>query len=143
MQAITAQQGSSQQARASVLEVVLAEHANHYGTLYGANALHMMGKAAFVCATRHARCAVVMAKADSIEFIRPVPIGSIIDIRAEVVFQGHSSMNEIVEFVPDLPGALESAASITGRFMMVAVDGNGVPRPIPPTDPHHAEEVRS
>ena len=73
MQAITAQQGSSQQARASVLEVVLAEHANHYGTLYGANALHMMGKAAFVCATRHARCAVVMAKADSIEFIRPVP----------------------------------------------------------------------
>ena len=52
-------------------------------------------------------------------------------------------MTVIVEIVPDHPGARKSAASITGRFMMVAVDGNGVPRLIPPIDSHHAEEVRS
>lgn len=138
MQAIT-----SEQAEARFLEVVLPEQANHYGTLYGANALQMMGKAAFVCATRHARCPVVMAKADSIEFVRPIRIGSIIDIRAQVVFQGRSSMTVVVEIVPDYPGAPETTPSIAGRFMMVAVDRDGVPMPIPPSDSHHAEKVRS
>lgn len=138
MQAIT-----SAQSEASFLEVVLPEHANHYGTLYGANALHIMGKAAFVCATRHARCAVVMAKADGIEFARPIRMGSIIDVRARIVFQGRSSMTVAVEIVPDNPASQDSAPSIIGRFMMVAVDGHGAPRPIPPSDQHHAEEAPS
>ena len=38
MQAIT-----SDQAEARFLEVVLPEQANHYGTLYGANTLQIMG----------------------------------------------------------------------------------------------------
>lgn len=127
MQAIT-----SDQAKARFLEVVLPEQANHYGTLYGANALQIMGKAAFVCATRHASCAVVMAKADSIEFIRPIRIGAIIEIRANVVFQGRSSMTVIVEVAADNPAGLSSVPSISGRFLMVAVDADGVPMPIPP-----------
>lgn len=130
-------------AQASFLEVVLPEQANHYGTLYGANALQMMGKAAFVSATRHARCAVVMAKADNIEFARPIRIGSIIDIRAQVVFQGQSSMTVIVEIVPEQPGVEENSPAITGRFMMVAVDNNGIPMPIPPSDRSHAEDTVS
>lgn len=138
MQPITSGQG-----QASFLEVVLPEQANHYGTLYGANALQMMGKAAFVCATRHAGCAVVMAKADNIEFVRPIRMGSIIDIRARVAFQGCSSMTVIVEIAPDHPGAEERASSITGRFLMVAVDGNGAPMPISPSDSNHPEEIVS
>jgi len=42
------------------IEMVFPEHANHYGTLFGGHALSLMGKAAFVAATRRARCAVVM-----------------------------------------------------------------------------------
>ncbi|MHC5655793.1 acyl-CoA thioesterase [Stappia sp. ICDLI1TA098] len=117
------------------LEVVLPEQANHYGTLYGANALHMMGKAAFVCATRHAGCAVVMAKADNIEFARPVRLGAIVDVRARVVFQGRSSMTVLVEVSPEeWRDAADGAPSISGRFMMVAVDQNGVPRAISVSD---------
>lgn len=127
MQAIT-----SDQAEARFLEVVLPEQANHYGTLYGATALQIMGKAAFVCATRHARCAVVMAKADSIEFTKPIRIGAIIDVRANVVFQGRSSMTVVVEIVAEDPAGQAGTPSISGRFLMVAVDDDGVPMPIPP-----------
>lgn len=134
-QAITSGPGGTR-----FLEIVLPEQANHYGTLYGANALQIMGKAAFACATRHARCAVVMAKADSIEFRRPIKIGSIIDVNAQVVFQGRSSMTVTVEIAPDPADASESTPAITGRFMMVAVDRNGVPVPIPPSDTRLAEE---
>ena len=50
------------------VEMVLPEQANHYGTLFGGNALSLMGKAAFVAATRRARQSVVMATSDKIEF---------------------------------------------------------------------------
>jgi acyl-CoA hydrolase len=43
------------------VEMVFPEQANHYGTLFGGHALSLMGKAAFVAATRHARQSVVMA----------------------------------------------------------------------------------
>ena len=42
------------------IEMVFPEQANHYGTLFGGAALSLMGKAAFVAATRRARQAVVM-----------------------------------------------------------------------------------
>ena len=125
---------------AMFLEIILPEQAN--GTVHGANALTMMGKAAFVCATRHARCAVVMAKADSIEFARPIPQGSIIDIRSRIVFQGRSSMTVIVEIVADDPRG-QVAPAISGRFMMVAVDDAGLPIPIRHSDQNRAEEIRS
>lgn len=112
-------------------ELVVPSLTNHYGTLYGANALHLMGKAAFVCAARYARCPVVMAKADSIEFHKPFRLGEIADIRARVVFRGRSSMTVLVEVKAEDPDAGVSDMALSGRFMMVAVNADGVPTPIP------------
>lgn len=132
----------AQPGQASLLEVVLPEQANHYGTLYGANALQMMGKAAFVCATRQARCPVVMARADEIEFFRPIPLGSIIEIRAHIAHQGRSSMEVNVEIVPEQPAGQDATPAIIGRFRMVAVDKEGRPVSIPVSDQHAKEEIR-
>ena len=44
--------------------MVFPDQANHYGTLFGGAALCLMGKAAFVAASRRARRAVVMAGSD-------------------------------------------------------------------------------
>jgi acyl-CoA hydrolase len=126
------------QSEARLLEVVLPEHADRHGALNGADALQLMGKAASVCATRHADCAVVMAKADQIEFVRPIRAGSTLDVRARVVFQGQSSMTVIVEMAPDAPGAQEEPAYVSGRFMMVAVNAEGIPIPIPASDRIHS-----
>ena len=48
-----------------LVDVVFPDRANHYGTLFGGNALQLMGKAAFIAATRRARQHVVMASADN------------------------------------------------------------------------------
>jgi len=135
MQAITSDPGPTR-----FLEIVLPEQAGRHGVLHGASALQIMGKAAFACATRHARCPVVMAKADCIEFRRPVKAGAVIDVNAQVVFQGRSSMTVTVEIAPDPAEAREDTPAITGRFMMVAVDRDGVPVPIPLPDTRIAEE---
>ena len=52
----------------SLTDVVFPDRANHYGTLFGGHALHLMGKAAFIAATRHTRQHVVMASTDRITF---------------------------------------------------------------------------
>ena len=126
--------------QALFLEVALPEQASHHGTLHGPDALRMMGKAAFVCAARHAGCPVLMVKADNVEFARAIRIGSTVKVRAKVVFQGRSSMTVVVEIVPDNPDD-DPAPAITGRFMMVAVDGDGRPVPIPVSDQHVAEDL--
>jgi acyl-CoA hydrolase len=114
-----------------LVELVVPEHTNHYGTLYGVTALQFMGKAAFVCASRYARCAIVMAKADNIEFRKPVALGEIIEVQAQVVFQGRSSMTVIVEIAGEDATGKKEAPRVAGRFMMVAVDGVGKPIQIP------------
>ncbi len=131
----------SLQSDARFSELVLPALTNHYGTLYGANALHLMGKAAFLCASRHGGCDVVMAKADGIEFHRPVRLGEIIDISARIVFRGRSSMTVLVNAFTDDSG--EKDPAISGHFMMVAVDGDGRPTPLPTTDQCNAEDIHS
>lgn len=131
----------SLQSDARFSELVLPALTNHYGTLYGANALHLMGKAAFLCASRHAGCDVVMAKADGIEFHRPVRLGEIIDISARIVFRGRSSMTVLVNAFTEDSG--ENNPAIRGHFMMVAVDGDGRPTPLPTTDQCNAEDIHS
>ena len=59
------------------VEMVFPDQANHYGTLFGGAALSLMGKAAFVAATRRARRAVVMANSDKVQFHEPVRVGEL------------------------------------------------------------------
>ena len=54
-------------------EIVFPEHANHYGTLFGGNALLLMSKAAFLAARAHAGTDVVMARCSDAQFLAPVP----------------------------------------------------------------------
>lgn len=116
---------------ARFLELVLSDQANHYGTLFGGHALGLMGKAAFVAATRRARAPVVMASADKTEFHVPVRVGEIVELSARVVRIGRSSMTVEVEMMAE---ALVSGArrlAVRGAFEMVAVDGAGRPVAIP------------
>lgn len=123
----------------SSVDMVLPEQVSHCGTLHGTGALQMMAKAAYGCAARHARTAVIMAKADNIEFVRPVQAGATVEVLARIVFQGHSSMTVIVEI---LDGKRDPDACISGRFMMVAVDDAGLPVPIRSNETSLAKEAR-
>lgn len=107
-----------------MVEMIFPEQANHYGTLFGGNALALMAKAAFVAATRHARGPVVMARSERVDFTTPVRVGEMLQLDAQVVRVGRSSMT--VE-VRGQAGATVPREVLRGRFEMVAVDGVGRP----------------
>ena len=139
MHAITAAARSSE---IHLAELIVPEHASHDGALHGIAALQLMGKAAFVCASRFASCSVAMAKADSIDILEPVQLGEIVDIRAKVVFHGQSSMTILVDVASGDSVTRQAPPRMRGRFMMVAVDAGGLPIPIPDgTDQFRKQEM--
>lgn len=118
--------------RTCFVEMVFPEQANHYGTLFGGHALSLMGKAAFVAATRCARCAVVMATSEKVEFHQPIRVGEMVELTAEVVRVGRSSMTVAVEMVVEALVSGDRRIAVRGAFEMVAVDERGRPRAIVP-----------
>lgn len=116
------------------VEMVFPEQANHYGTLFGGHALSLMGKAAFIAATRRARCAVVMATSDKIEFHEPVRVGELVELTATVARVGHSSMTVVVDVIAEALVTGRRCLAVRGSFEMVAVDEAGRPTAITTTD---------
>lgn len=111
----------------AMMDMVFPPQTNHYGTLYGGDALKMMGKAAFIAATRHARAVMVMAASDRIDFTRPIRAGEMVELRARVRMTGRSSVRIGVDLWSEnlLTGDRRQAA--TAVFTMVAVDRSGKP----------------
>ena len=106
-----------------MVEMIFPEQANHYGTLFGGNALALMAKAAFVAASRHAGCSVVMARSERVDFPPPIRVGEILDLSARVIRTGRTSLTVEVQ------GSAATRPVLSGRFVMVAVDDAGRPRP--------------
>jgi acyl-CoA hydrolase len=114
------------------IEMIFPDQANHYGTLFGGNALSLMGKAAFVAATRWARRSVVMATSEKVEFHVPVRVGDLLELTASVERVGRSSMTVVVEAVAESLLSGDRRVAVRGSFEMVAVDDEGKPTAVPP-----------
>ena len=98
--------------------------------LFGIYALALLGKSAFVTASRYARCAVVMAGSEHITFIQPVQVGQLLEIIGRVVRVGRCSMTVEVSGTAETLADGKRALALSGQFEMVAVGGDGCPMPI-------------
>jgi acyl-CoA hydrolase len=114
-----------------VTQMVMPEHTNHLGTLFGGEAMRMMDVAAFVAATRHCRMSTVTRSIDEIEFHAPVRHGEIAELTARVVATGRTSMTVEVLMVSEGLLSGERRLCGTGRFIFVALDEAGTPAPVP------------
>lgn len=113
-------------------ELVLPQQANHYGTLFGPEALSLLGKTAYLAAARFSRQSVVMAASRGIEFLQPVAIGSLLHFHARVVRLGRSSMTVDVRAALDGAPGTKPQEVLRATFEMVAVDAAGRPVPLEP-----------
>ena len=115
-------------------DMVFPPQTNHYGTLFGGDALRMLGKAAFIAATRHARAVMVMAASDRIDFQSPVREGEMVELAAEVAMTGRSSVRiRVVLWAEDLLSG-DRRRAVSAEFVMVAVGPDGRSQPIGQTE---------
>ncbi|HLL22056.1 MAG TPA: acyl-CoA thioesterase [Kofleriaceae bacterium] len=117
---------------ARLIEVVFPQQTNHYGTLFGGQALALMDKAAFVVASRYARRMVVTASSEKTDFHVPVRQGQLVELVATIIATGTTSMTvEVVLYAED-PMTGDRQLGTRGRFTMVALDAHGRPSKVPP-----------
>ncbi|WP_293827590.1 acyl-CoA thioesterase, partial [uncultured Brevundimonas sp.] len=106
-------------------EMVFPGTTNHYGTLFGGDALKLLGKAAFVTATRHARQVMVMAATNRIDFRTPIDGGDMVELVSRVKMVGRTSLSVEVQLWAERLLTGERRRSATAEFVMVAVDDAG------------------
>jgi acyl-CoA hydrolase len=116
---------------ARMTEIVFPDHTNHLGTLFGGQALAWMDKAAFIAASRYARCTVVTARSEQIDFHVAVPKGALVELVARVVGTGRTSLQVEVEMHREDLLSGDAQLATRGRFTMVALDRDGLPTAVP------------
>ncbi len=119
-------------------DIVIPEHLNHRGTLFGGVALSMMDRSAFVAATRHSRQTVVTVGVSDVDYVAPVHIGEIVEVLAEVTATGRTSMTIEVTMVAEVLLSGERRLCGTGRFVFVAIGPDDRPVAVPQVVPTSA-----
>lgn len=115
-----------------IIEMVFPEQTNHYGTLFGGQALALMDKAAFVVASRYCRRTVVTASSERVDFHVPVRQGQLVELHAVVVETGRTSMTVDVQLTAEDLLTGDRQLGTRGRFVLVALDAHGKPTAVPP-----------
>ncbi len=114
-----------QQSRTSIYKVVFPNTTNHYDTLFGGTAMNLMDEVAFIAATRFSRKKVVTISSDKIDFKEPIPAGTIVQLTAEVIDIGNTSLKVKVDlFQEEMYKDTPQRKSISGVFTFVALDEN-------------------
>ncbi len=110
-----------------IFKTVFPNSTNHYDTLFGGTAMSLMDEVAFMTATRFSRKQMVTVSSDRIDFKRPIPGGTIIELVGRVTKVGNTSLEIGVElFIEQMYSEVRTKA-ITGTFTMVAVNDEGKP----------------
>ena len=123
-------------------EFALPNDANTLGNVLGGKVMHLVDIAGALAAVRHARCAVVTASVDHMNFLHPIHIGQLIVLCSSVNRVFHTSMEVGVRVEVEnlITGQIRHTSSAYLTF--VALDKEGRRVPIPPVIPETEEELR-
>lgn len=128
-----------------MVQLVLPEHANIRGILYGGLMMNWITTAATMAAMKVARGSVVLGSMDDLDFVDAVAIGDVVTLRAWVEYVGTASLEVGVEVHSETPRAGTRRLTTAAHLAMVAVDSVGRPRAvgmsITPTGPEEEELV--
>lgn len=110
-----------------IFKAVFPGTTNHYDTLFGGTAMHMMDEIAFITATRFSRQTMVTVSSDRIDFNKPIPGGTIVELIGKVIHVGNTSLKVFVEIYVEHMYKDERYLAIKGEFSFVALDENKKP----------------
>lgn len=117
--------------RAQITRLVMPGQTNRHGSLFGGIALSLMDEAAGIVATRRSSGPCVTAHIASIDFKAPIWQGEAVHVIAQLDRVGSSSMHISVQTIGENLETGEQRECTVAKFVMVAIDQAGRPRPVP------------
>lgn len=115
------------QAETKIFKAVFPSTTNHYDTLFGGTAMQLMDEVAFITATRFCRKKVVTVSSERIDFKKPIPAGTIIELVGNVVHVGNTSLKVGVQIFIEQMYSDHREEAINGEFTFVALGDNKKP----------------
>lgn len=116
--------------------------ANVYGTVHGGVIMHEVDTAAGVAAARHAGGVCVTAAVDELSFLAPVEVGDLLVVQARVNGVGRTSLEVGVRVEAEPWQGGPRRHTTTAFLVMVCLDGDGRPAPLPPLRAEGSEQQR-
>jgi len=110
-----------------IFKAVFPNTTNHYDTLFGGTAMHLMDEVAFITATRFTRQRTVTVSSDKIDFKMPIPAGTIVELVGRVSYIGNTSLKIRVDVYIEEMYTDKRDKAISGEFTFVAIDDNKKP----------------
>jgi acyl-CoA hydrolase len=123
-------------------ELMMPNHANIMGNVFGGVILSLVDRIAAVCAIRHARKQCVTVSVDKVDFREPIHVGELITAFARVNYAGKTSMEVGVKIIAEQLISGEKRHTNSCYITYVALDDNGRPTAVPPIVPETPDEKR-
>lgn len=124
---------SPRESETSVSELMMPQHVNHFGNVFGGVVLSMTDRSAAVAAMRHAGKPCVTVSIDRVDFREPIYAGELVTCKAQINFVGTTSMEVGVKILAEnlLTGAERHTNTCLLTFVAIGDDGRPVPvRPL-------------
>ena len=115
------------QSESRIIKAVFPNTTNHYDTLFGGTAMQLMDEVAFITATRFSRQRMVTVSSDRIDFTKPIPAGTIVELIGTVSHIGNKSLKVKVEIYIEEMYSKSREIAVRGDFTFVALDENKNP----------------
>ncbi|SHI31115.1 Acyl-CoA hydrolase [Mesonia phycicola] len=116
-----------EKSRTTIFKAVFPNTTNHYDTLFGGTAMQLMDETAFITATRFSRQQMVTVSSDKIDFKKPIPAGTIIQLDGYVTHVGNTSLKVRVDIYVEEMYSDSKFKAVSGEFTFVAIDENKIP----------------
>lgn len=110
-----------------IFKVVFPNITNHHNTMFGGTVMEMMDEVAFMTATRFARKSFVTVSFDRIDFKKPIPADTLVELIGKVKYVGNSSLKVNVEVFVEEMYREKREKAVSGDFTLVALDENKKP----------------
>ncbi|WP_246846742.1 acyl-CoA thioesterase [Leptospira barantonii] len=130
------------QSAAETRHIVMPDHANHYGTLFGGTLMSWIDMIAVMVAQRHCGQEAVTASVDRLNFIAPISVGDHVLLKASVNYTGKTSLEIGVQVSKENPYEGTTVRATTAYLTFVALNENKIPSPVPQIKPETEAEIR-
>ncbi len=128
--------------RVEMTQIVLPEHTNARGTIFGGQVAAWIDISAAIAAQRFCRRSVVTASIDELHFLHPIHRGHIAIFQAVVNCAWHRSMEVGVRVEGEDPLTGQRTHTASAYLTFVALDEEGRPVGVPELDPQSTDELR-
>jgi acyl-CoA hydrolase len=112
---------------------------NFGGKVHGGALMKWIDETAYACAAVWSSRYCVTVSVGNIRFRRPIHVGNLVELRARVVATGRTSMHIHVSVYAGDPKGGELLQTTDCLVVMVAVNENGSPVPVPSFEPQTDE----